>query len=133
MEKTSLVMTREGTKETYALLFTYHYNPEAPEDIRNQGVTLAPGDYVLLKIDVPKTGYIKKLIINIPPGCTNKVKFRLFLNQTQIFPASGWFGFENFTQALDFIYPVKEGDKLYLEAINRGTMEHFISITVLIE
>ena len=123
----------ESAGPTYMILFTYHYNPEAPEDVKNQGITIGPGEHILLRQSVPKTGKIRKLIINIPPGCADKVKFRLFVNQTQIFPASGWFGFENFTQVLDFLYPVREGDKLYLEVINRGSWPHFISIAVLIE
>lgn len=120
-------------KVTYALHFTYHYDDTAPEDTRNQGVTLAPGEYVLLKKDVPSKGTIKKILINIPVGAADVVKFRLFVNQTQLFPSAGWFGFEGFNGIVDIYFPVNEGDKIYMEAINRGSNEHTISVTLILE
>jgi len=117
---------------TYVIHFKYHYNPSVSEDIRNQGVTLAPGNYVLLEEEVPEDGTITQIIINIPPGPADKVKFRIMAGNEQIFPSSGWFGFENFTAIIPFRYDVKAGSKIYLEAVNRGQNPHFISITLVI-
>jgi len=114
-----------------AISFNYHYDPEAPEDERNKGVTLAPGEEIVVTEEVSVTGKIYAILVHVPPGTAGLVKFRLLLDNQQIFPRSGYFSADSFDFVLNVSVPVRKGQKLTLHAINRGSKSHFLHVEVL--
>jgi len=118
---------------TEAIAFKYHYDPNAPEDEKNKGVTLMAGEEVKVTETVNVTGKITAILIHVPPGPAGLLKFRIFLDNQQIFPRSGYFAADSFDHVLNFIMPVRKGQKLTLHAINRGSKAHFMHVEVIVQ
>lgn len=120
--------------KTYVIQFYYDPNPDDPEPIQSGGILVNPGQYIELEEISPTNGEIKSILVGIPPGPSYGLKFQLLLNDEQIFPRTGWFGFENYASVLDVHWPVKQGDRLRLRVVNETTQgPYFLNVTVFIE
>jgi len=113
------------------ITFKYHPDTQAPNEIRESGITIEAGKRKTLSEVVNVDGYIRAIAIYVPESARNLVGFRLFLENTQIFPSTGYFrgAFNGF---IPLYYEVSKDSKLYLEVFNLDSEDHFIQVSVVV-